>query len=503
MRVAALGPTGGEVAHGRIAAVLPAGARPGAQPAIRSVAIRGDLLLVNDRPWMPWGAVYGFVPVYAGPEGTRPVRIRDLHNLPDWNIYDRFTSAPYSRRLTTSTACGTWPARSPIPRRWRRAGRRTTSTAASAFVTPQPAFSLDDLAKQAGRPGQAGRHLPQVLSQGADGGLGRAGHRGGVRALPGAGRDSSGGSGRWPSTCGEQTGKPVMVGHGGSWNRFEFEKVPVFRHLRPRDRAPLPGRPPHRPGAARRGANRVIWLRPQMYEDVPYERWRFHIYVELMRGCRGWQIAARPGRPVPLPWPARRARVPQADRRLDGPRPGRTIEPPIEHWSRRHDGKLYLIAATTRGIPFGARTRGPGGPGVPSPVRPATRPGDRPDFTASRSSRRPTGPRGPAHAVGPARPHRAPPTNLASWSRPTAVDPRGHLGRRPDDSPSRKTRRRAYWFLKTLLPHAEGFLGWDEKLVPTALDTPRPNDRIGSASCWFMDQAGSVARHGWNNRPTH
>src|SRR5206468_2486045 len=44
-----------------------------------------------------------------------------------------------------------------------------------------------------------------------------------------------------------------------------------------------------------RGKDKVVWLRPQMYESVPYERWRFHTYVELMRGCRGWQIAHGPG----------------------------------------------------------------------------------------------------------------------------------------------------------------------------------------------------------------
>ena len=91
------------------------------------------------------------------------------------------------------------------------------------------------------------------------------------------------------------TGKPVMVGHGGYWNRQEFAKVPYFDIFDPETEPWYPANLHTDLWPLINGKNKVIWLRPQMYEDVPYERWRFHTHVELMRGCRGWQIAHGPG----------------------------------------------------------------------------------------------------------------------------------------------------------------------------------------------------------------
>ena len=92
----------------------------------------------------------------------------------------------------------------------------------------------------------------------------------------------------------------------------------------------------HRP--ARRsspGKPKAIWLRPQMYESVPYERWRYHVYVELMRGARGWQVAHGPG-------DASLFRGLHAELRHLQPAiyskekpPGVTIEPGVEHMVRK------------------------------------------------------------------------------------------------------------------------------------------------------------------------
>src|SRR5262249_125375 len=73
-------------------------------------------------------------------------------------------------------------------------------------------------------------------------------------------------------------GRPVMVGHGGYWNRLEFERVPFYDIYDP-ETEPLYPAPLHtdlRPLV--RGKAQAVWLRPQMYEDVPFERWRYHAY---------------------------------------------------------------------------------------------------------------------------------------------------------------------------------------------------------------------------------
>ncbi len=88
------------------------------------------------------------------------------------------------------------------------------------------------------------------------------------------------------------TGKTVMVGHGGYWSRLGFEKVPFFQIYDPETDPSTPRTCTRTSGPSSRGRRRSSGLRPQLCEDV---RWRFHVYVELMRGCRSWQMAHGPG----------------------------------------------------------------------------------------------------------------------------------------------------------------------------------------------------------------
>src|SRR5207237_8034395 len=69
-----------------------------AQPAVQSTRVKPDnQLYVNDQPWMPWGAIYGHVPVYPGPADPGAGKYRDLQHLPEWSIYDGFGSQGYNR----------------------------------------------------------------------------------------------------------------------------------------------------------------------------------------------------------------------------------------------------------------------------------------------------------------------------------------------------------------------------------------------------------------------
>ncbi len=108
-----------------------------------------------------------------------------------------------------------------------------------------------------------------------------------------------------------------------------------------------------------------------MYEDVPYERWRFHTFVELMRGCRGWQFAHGPGDASLFRGLHGELEFLKPIAYSADPGPAIEIDPPMEHWSRRHAGKTWLVAATTHGIPFGksARRAGRGRPPYPGDQR--------------------------------------------------------------------------------------------------------------------------------------
>ncbi len=444
---------------------------------------------------MPWGGIYGFVPAYAGPAdpgkpaapGTQAYL--DLQKLPAWSLYDRFTTGLHTRRNNdfncARDVAGKITPREVIDKRW--TGDNLYSS--TAFVTPDPVFSTAELVAQAG--GQAAldayldfcKRAPMVVA--TTPGIeeifalfhtASAGQLAGLRAVV--------------ELIHRATDKPVMVGHGGYWNRLEFEKVPFFQIYDPETEPLYPANLHTDLWPLVASQEKVIWLRPQMYEDVPYERWRFHTYVELMRGCRGWQMAHGPG-------DASLARGLHGELELmkpivasPDPGPPVRIEPWIEHWSRRYRGKTYIIAATTHGIGFGHWRAG----------QDSSPPSGRARVTEGRAERRDEanayglggdGPGGAlsgsyaAHGIQYLPTARSWPagSRLVQWVRLDAEAARGGFGILVKAN-ARFTHAaswgsfglfglkinplQAVWFLRTFYRHAIGFLGWDLKGLAAA-----------------------------------
>lgn len=469
-------------------------ARAGQQKGVTSVRIGGDnLLRVNGEPFLPWAAVYGHVPVHDGAAGP----LRDLHNLPGWSIYDGFTAKGYTRAQGGFNAvryvAGAITSRSELEKLWTEDNR----LASSAFVAPRPVYSAEDLAKAAGGASALNANLlflktaPMVVSvaPGIEEAFGLfhavtpaqiAGLEGVVKSLRAA------------------TGKPVMVGHGGYWNRFEFERVPFFDIFDPETEPLYPANLHTDLMPLIAGQAKTIWLRPQMYEDVPYERWRFHLYVELMRGARGFQIAHGPGDASlfrglggeleglkPVLWST-------------DPGPAVRIFPEMEHWVRGQAGRTYIMAATTRGLTFG-RWSWEGGAGGGPHGRARVTEGE----TVVRDEANSYGvgetpPAGPSlhgiqylpdaqrHARGSRIVQwvwldpQAPPrdlsiivkadgrfTHVASWG--------------PFDLDRFRSGSGLEWFLHSFYRHADGFLGWGRDLMNAALPyVPREARAMGA-----------------------
>jgi hypothetical protein len=293
-----------------------------------------------------------------------------------------------------------------------------------------------------------------------------------------------------------------MVGHGGYWNRLEFEKVPFFDIFDPETEPLYPANihTDFTPVANASGSSdkKVLWLRPQMYESVPYERWRFHTYVELMRGCRGWQIAHGPGDASLFrglhgemefwkPIVANGAPGPKV--RVVTQEIGKDFEQPTaEHWTRRHQGKTYVIAATTHPIPLGSWQKSSENIGPPpSCIRQTEGTNELRDESN-------------AYGIG-AAPESGLPTHglqyfpdAKAWPAGTKLRQRIQLDARAmpkgiailvkadgrwthvatwgqlDLAPLRNDAKAAYWFLNTYYRHAKGFLGWGNDLVAKSLD---------------------------------
>jgi hypothetical protein len=326
------------------------------QPPITSTTIKNNLLYVNGQPWMPWGACYGHIPVYDGPADSG--KYRDLHNLQGWTYYDGFTAAPYNRhrndmntlRYVESYRAVTDPKHvEELQAKW----AKDNLYCSTFFIVPNPVWSLDELIKKTGGQEKLAEYIKftkddaMVVSTSA-----------GVEEAFGifhkATPEQLAGMGDAVKYLREQTGKPVMVAHGGGWNRFEFEKVPYYDIYDPETEPWFPA-PLHVDlWPLVQGQDKVIWLRPQMYESVTFERWRYHVFVEMMRGCRGWQIAHGPGDQSTF-------RGLHAEMEFMKPiiyaqdmGPTISIEPWLEHWSRRYNGKTYLAAAVTHPLRFGS-----------------------------------------------------------------------------------------------------------------------------------------------------
>jgi hypothetical protein len=457
-----------------------------AQPAIKSVTVRDNLLYVNDRPWLPWGVAYGHNPVYDGPADPGPGKYRDLHNVPAWNLYDRHNSASTSRRDNDFNCLRYVAGSLADPQKLEKSWRDDNLYCSSAFVAPVPVFAVADWQKAAGGKDKLDallafcKNAPMVVSTAP-----------GIEEAFGLFQNATPaqlqGLRQVVELARAATGKPVMVGHGGYWNRFEFERVPYFDIYDPETEPLYPANLHTDLWPLVRGKDKVIWLRPQMYEDVPFERWRFHTFVELMRGCRGWQIAHGPGDPSlfrGLHGELERL-TPAVYSRDAGP--AVSVEPWLEHWSRREGGKVYVIAATTHGLTLGrwqwaGDTKGPGGR-----VRLTAGPHEQRDETDGYSIGQAPRPGPSLHGIQNLPDARSWPkgSKLVQWVRlDQQAVPRNLVilaktdGRwthaaswgKFDVTPLRKDPKLGFWFLTGFYRHARGFLGWDETLVPKALD---------------------------------
>lgn len=438
---------------------------PPQQPAIESVTIdTNNLLYINGQPWLAWGVTYGHNPVYDGP--ADPGKYRDLHNLDGWNLYDRHGVG--SSHPLNAFNCSRFVASSIT-------GLKTLHTiwsnniyASSAFPIPHPAKSIDDMIKLGKGETNFGQYLeftktsPMVVSL-------APGYEEGFAVYQNLSAAEINTQKEIADYLRAKTGRPVMVSHGGYWNRLEFEKVPFYDIYDPETEPLYPANLHTDMLPLIAGQPKVAWLRPQMYEPVPYDRWRFHTWVEMMRGARGWQMAHGPSDPS-----LNRGLRAELDYITPAiyskePKPAVTTEPWIEHWSRRAAGKTYIVAATTHGLTMGHWKWDDG-------VRVTGQAGElrTEDNAYGINQNLPQGPS--LHSIQYLPDARSWPAGTKLVQRVKLEKPKNlvliakvdgrwtHAGSWGEfDAGSYQTDlKKAAWFLRNLYRHASGFLGWDD-----------------------------------------
>lgn len=448
-------------------------AHDGPQPAITSVKVdESGAFLVNGKPWMPWGVTYGHNPVYDGPADGG--KYHDLANLKQWSLYDRHGGNLAERSLWDVNCLRHVEGGGIVPPAKLEEMWKKNLYASTVFIPPpMPGKPWPD------------EHLKYVRSAPMVAAVSRGPEEAFGYFAPMDTRQLKDVEAQ-ANYLRQATGKPVMVGHGGYWTRLEFERAPFFDVYDPETEPwyPAPVHTDLAPLVA--GKAKAIWLRPQMYESVPYERWRYHVLVELMRGARGWQIAHGPGdASLMRGLHAELRRLEPAVYSKEKP-PAVSVEPSIEHMVRRTNGKTVVIAATTHGMSFGnwrwsdektdaGRARVTADPHV-----------FRDESDGYHATGEPAGqslcPHGIQYFPDPkAWPvgsklvtwvkldPKAPPKSLAAvvkadgrWTYAAGWGLFDTIGLRKGD--------RAYWFLRTFYRHARGFLGWGDKVPGYALE---------------------------------
>ena len=481
-------------------------AHDGPQPPITSVKINehGDFL-VNDKPWMPWGVTYGHNPVYDGPAESG--KYHDLANLRPWGLYDRHGGNLADRSLWDLNCLrhveGALVKPMQLEEMWKKG-----LYASTVFIPPPTAKNPwpDDHLKYL-------RTAPMVaaVSRGPEEAFGyfypmTAQQLDAVKAEADYLRKA--------------TGKPVMVGHGGYWTRLELEKVPFFDIFDPETEPwyPAPVHTDLAPLVA--GKAKTIWLRPQMYESVPYERWRYHVYAELMRGARGWQIAHGPGDASLMRGLHAELRYLQPFVYSKEQPPAVTIEPGVEFMTRKLGNKTLVVAATTHGMSFGnwqwsneksehGRARVTADPHVfrdESDGYHATGDPAAPSLVPHGIQYLPNAQKGPAGS------------KLVTWAKLDVKNPPKSLvavvkgdGRwthaagwgAADFAKVRSDNATSFWFLRTFYRHARGFLGWGDKVPAQALelipDKPVAMGDLPKAGEWVkleipLEKAGAAGK---------
>jgi hypothetical protein len=448
-------------------------AHDGPQPAIRSVGIAGGDFLINDKPWMPWGVAYGHNPVYDGPADSG--KYHDLANLKPWSLYERH-GGNLIDRSRWDTNCVRYVETSTLVKPAQLDEIWKKGLYASTVFLPPPAagksWPADYLSYLRTAP------MVAAVSRGPEEAFGYFAPKS-KKQLDDVAAQAE--------LLRKSTGKPVMVGHGGYWTRLELERADFFDVFDPETEPWYPAFVHTDLAPIVQGKNKVVWLRPQMYESVPYERWRYHAFVELMRGVRGWQVAHGPGDASTFRGLHAELRCLQPAIYSKDKPPAVTLEPDVEHLVRKLGNKTIVIAATTHGLSFGnwrwsdekspaGRARVTADPYVVSdesdgyhvtgePPRQTMCPHGIQNLINPR-----TWPAGSKLVTWVKLDTKTPPRNLVAllkadgrWTHAAAWGPFDLAGVRKDNN-------RAFWFLRTFYRHARGFLGWSDKVPPYALD---------------------------------
>lgn len=151
------------------------------------------------------------------------------------------------------------------------------------------------------------------------------------------------------------TGRPVAISTSGAFNAWWLPRYPFYdiNHAETEMWGPMDFNVIYMPYMRRAGASPAWVYLPQLYDNTPYERYRFETYENIIRGSAGVSMIQGIGDPSfnrGLAGELRRVEAPlnSTDLRRDV-----TTEPLLSHKATRHGGKTYVVATNAGPVQIG------------------------------------------------------------------------------------------------------------------------------------------------------
>ena len=157
----------------------------------------------------------------------------------------------------------------------------------------------------------------------------------------------------------ETTKRPLAWSSSGAFNAWNITTFPYYDivHAETEMWGPMDFNVIFTPYVKRLRQSPTAWVYlPQLYDNTPYERYRFETYENIIRGSAGVSMIQGIGDPSFNRGLAGELRYLEAPLNSTEPAPAVTLEPNVSHRVTRHKGKTYLVATNAGPIVTGRWT---------------------------------------------------------------------------------------------------------------------------------------------------
>ena len=151
------------------------------------------------------------------------------------------------------------------------------------------------------------------------------------------------------------TGRPVAISTSGAYNAWWLPQYPFYdiNHAETEMWGPMDFNVIYAPYMKRAGVSPAWVYLPQLYDNTPYERYRFETYENIIRGSAGVSMIQGIGDATFNRGLAGELRYLEAPLNSTDLRTDVTAQPSISHKATRYDGKTYILATNAGPIQIG------------------------------------------------------------------------------------------------------------------------------------------------------